>query len=622
MSIVNLYWVRHAFSCANILEHKGPVANIMRPIVTIDPALTSAGVEQSKALNVELINGSIPNKFDIVLCSNLKRAMETAMFAFDNVNTLIYVVPYISEARNPYTFGIDSENAPLTADELEKYYLTIEDQFKIKVNFDLLKKLDNNGQMSPNYDNFIKIVLSQVLNKLENNTIYNVAVVSHSHFIKNHLINDLKFSPKMPAVQNTQIWMEQLELHMIKCIDNYKNINNTIKIYDGKPTPTQYEIENDNRCCNVQNNVLYSMAINNSTSCGVNTIPTSQNIKPELSVQIITWNMGSSVHKITNWETEIKKWNFNTLHDIIFITFQETTKTVGDELKNVLIKELNEYIIFAEGNGSILAPTFYVYGYLCIKKSPLIIINKAPIEDDSFDNTIDTTCIRKTGICTKPSIEFGIVVNNIKLIFICSHLPIITKNDPTLGYNERKEAMKTIYNNATKNVSKSIGGYDMIFWTGDMNYRVNADKTEQLHTLLNNLPNELPELVGFKEHPLNFKHTCRFIEYDDKQNYSKFVSNRQYDKKREPSNCDRIIFKGDIFTPTKYYDFVSILPEYPLSIAYSDHEPVALEGIIKIQSPKNDIKGEVNQEGGGIPKDYYYEKYKKYKFKYTQLKNE
>lgn len=603
MNKVNLYWIRHAFSCANILEHKGIIANIARPIVTIDPMLTRAGVNQSKALNNEFLTNKIHNKFDIVICSNLKRALETALYAFNNVNTLIYVVPYISEERNPYALNLDNENAPQSATELEIYYQSIQHEFNIKVNFDILKQLDPYGQLKPNYDSFIKIILTKILNI--NNMATNIAIVSHSHFIKNHLINDLKM-PDTTKIQNTQIWKETLNLNLISSIDNYNYVDNN-KIYEGKPIPTQYEIDNDDRCCNGQQNAFYTMAINNSASCENVVIGPSANIQKELSVKILTWNMGSSVTKITDWKTEIKKWQINTEHDIIFIGLQETTKKMGDDFKNIISQELSNYTIFSEGEGSIMAPTFYVYGYLCIKKVPTIIINKSPIENNVFDDSIDSTCIRKMGICTKPSLQFTIIINNIKLIFICSHLPIITKNDPSLGYQERKDAMKTIINNVTKTNNNA----DMIFWCGDMNFRVNPDKTEQLQYLLDNIKNELPELGGFKEHKINFKHTCRLLEYDGFQNYNDFIQNRPYDKKREPSYCDRVIFKGIMFEPSKYYNLPSILNEYPLSIAYSDHEPVVLEGIVKNKE----------QIGGAIEGKNYYEKYMKYKNKYLELKN-
>ena len=657
---VNLYWIRHAFSCANILQHgEGGLANIVRPMITIDPALTTAGVEQAKALNTVLLSGEIKNKFNIILCSNLRRAMETAMYAFNNINTLLYVVPYISEARNPYAsaLNIDKENAPLSADELEKYYLEIRDKFKIQVNFNLLKELDKFGKLPPNYDNFIKIVLPKIINKLHNENTYDIAIVSHSHFIKQHLSTHRLKNASPSEIKNTQIWMESVELTTSKCVDSYKHIDvnidkcndNACKLYDGKPIPTKFEMENDDRCSDLQKSKLYTMALESTKSKSKHASPkhasqknklpnlvlsksaakpappnisqsiTPDNLKKQLSVKIITWNMGTSIKKNINLGEEIKTWNIKPVsYDIIFITFQETNKKLGDSFKNILDMELNEYTIFSEGYGSSLAPNFYVYGFLCIKKTPLIIINKVPIENNASDKTIDTTCITKKGICTKPSVEFGIVLNNIKLIFIGSHLPVVTKGDPTFGYKERKDAMKIIYNNVIKNVSKSIGGVDMIFWAGDMNYRVNANKTEQLDTILNNIPNELPELTGFKEQTKTFKHTCRLLEYDGKQNYEEFVSKRKtalngengpYDPRREPSYCDRVIFKGNLFLPIKYYSLPPLLQTYPKSIAYSDHEPVFLTGIIK-----------PNTQLGGS--DNYDMKYYKYKAKYLALKNQ
>lgn len=262
--LVNLYWIRHAFSCANLLQKKGIIANLARPIITIDPALTTVGVKQSMALNEAFVDGRIDNTFDIVLCSNLRRAMETAMYAFNKVNTLIYVVPYISEARNPYAsaLNIDKENAPLTADELEKYYLSIADQFDVKVNFDILKELDRDGKLAPNYDNFIKISLPKVLALLPENNGYSIAIVSHSHFIKQHLS---KKYPNISEVKNTEMWVERLELSIVKCIDKYKQLpfenckKGICRVYEGKTAPSN--ITNDERCHELQKSKLYSMAL-------------------------------------------------------------------------------------------------------------------------------------------------------------------------------------------------------------------------------------------------------------------------------------------------------------------------------------------------------------------------
>jgi hypothetical protein len=329
-----------------------------------------------------------------------------------------------------------------------------------------------------------------------------------------------------------------------------------------------------------------------------------------LGIKIITWNMGNSINKILDWTSELQKWTIiSPDSDILFITIQETTWDIGsvkflEALKNKLD---NQYNIFFEGNGSYLPYTaFYVFGYLCVKKNINI-----------KDNTVGSTCIYKYYVCTKPTIGFGIVIDNRKLLFICSHLPINTykKEYDDLGYKDRIEAMQRVTDEVINTVSKTINGADVIFWAGDMNFRIetNSENTEQLTKLLTNPPEFLKE---FQEDKINFKPSCRLIEYD-KENYDTFIKNRiessGYDKLRNPSYCDRIIYKYNkknnlTIIPKKYFGWPTTVDNYPLSIAYSDHTPVCFECKLIMK----------HQTGGGN-NDHYKMKYYKYKSKYINL---
>ncbi len=307
----------------------------------------------------------------------------------------------------------------------------------------------------------------------------------------------------------------------------------------------------------------------------------------ELSIKCITWNMGKSVKKILDWKTEIYEWAIISPDtDIIFITIQETSKEIGQNIFYEALKtKLPNYSIFHEGEGisNRLTGDFYVYGYLCVKSG--INITKKPIPNDSKDNTINSMCIYKTGVCTKASIGFGIVIDETKLIFICSHLPVNTKDklNASFGYNERIDAMKLIKTHIIDNVRESLDGVDYIFWGGDMNMRIQTDtnKTEQLEQILNS---NIPEFVGFKEwDKTNIKKTCRYIEYNEKtDDYSQFIEKRNdisiesgYDPKRNPSYCDRFIYTGNLLN-AKYYSWPQSLI-YPKSIAYSDHSVVVFD---------------------------------------------
>ena len=342
----------------------------------------------------------------------------------------------------------------------------------------------------------------------------------------------------------------------------------------------------------------------------------------ELKIKIITWNIGKSIKEIKSWNDELQKWTIiNEDSDIIFITIQEASKEVGSKgFPNALKNKLKNYTIYFEGEGTIMpGQDFYVYGYLCVKNSLIKQIEIPPVPNNIPDKTIDAVCIRKKGACTKPTLGFGIKISGKKLVFICSHLPVDTtdKEYGSFGYNDRVQAMKTIQKEVIDDVSNSIGNnIDNIFWAGDLNFRVQIDESgKPTFEQLDQLVSKHEVLLNFKEHTKNnIKKTCRYLEYDGKSDYSQFVLNRQnghsYDPKRTPSYCDRILYKGN-FTPKQYYSWpptpIINLDQYPKSIAFSDHEPVVLEGSI--------ITG---QSGGN---DYYKFKYYKYKSKYLHLKN-
>ena len=348
-----------------------------------------------------------------------------------------------------------------------------------------------------------------------------------------------------------------------------------------------------------------------------------------ISIKFITWNMGKSVKNINDWNEELKSWTIiNSDSDILFITIQETTEEVGNKkFYDALKSKLPNYEIFHKGEGvsNVITGAFYVYGYLCVNKK--INITKKPDLTNTQNHMIDTMCIYKSKICTKATIGFGIIINKVKLIFVGSHLPVNTKDviNGSYGYNERVDAMKKIKAEVIDNITKYMGLADYIFWGGDLNMRIQEDETEQLEKILR----ETPELKEFKEAEKKeniFIKTCRYKELEKIDDYPQFVQKRNekdgYDPKRNPSYCDRVIYKGLPLLNVKYYTWpkmTSDASDYPPSIAGSDHAVAILEA--KINDAQNTkCLPEVN--GGSIYNDdIYNHKYIKYKNKYLAIKN-
>jgi len=355
----------------------------------------------------------------------------------------------------------------------------------------------------------------------------------------------------------------------------------------------------------------------------------------ELSVRVITWNVGDSPKHFTTadqWGAELQKWPLGN-DDIIFITLQETSKELGEIFADALKKGLAGYQIFHEGEGPKLGRDFYVFSYLCVKNDHKVKINTKPIPNDKKDKTIDATCIYKFGLCTKPSVGIGAKINGTKLIFVGSHLPINTKDkeNASLGYKERIEAIKKIQMEVIQDVEKAIEGSDVVFWTGDFNMRIQSDDKEQLEIALKK------ELSDFAEYDtVNVRRTCRIKEIGETEDRSKYIDLRlsddetKFDTKRIASYCDRVIYKdpGHKFEPTEYYSWPNAdTPKnnVPQSIVHSDHDMVVLVGKIKTET-KTETK-QTKQIKSNKPKQNpvstggsFFDKYMKYKTKYLALK--
>jgi len=231
-----LYWMRHGHSCANSLERtiKWPMI-----VATGDTILSDTGVKQSKAANK-----NIPQKFDILVCSKLRRAVETAMFAFNdpNVPQNLFVVPYIGELRNAFgkITGLDRSNIPSSKEELCKYIgdLKAKDNLNITLKTNLLDTYQDED--TPDYNKFITKILPR-LHTIVGKNEFTVGIVSHSLFIMDHIAKDHKIDIGH-FYGNTEMWYETIEFinNKPKCVKNTEKGCTFCKYYcDGNECPIQ-----------------------------------------------------------------------------------------------------------------------------------------------------------------------------------------------------------------------------------------------------------------------------------------------------------------------------------------------------------------------------------------------
>jgi hypothetical protein len=262
-----------------------------------------------------------------------------------------------------------------------------------------------------------------------------------------------------------------------------------------------------------------------------------------------------------------------------------------------------------------------------------VFVKNTNPEDNTQIVTIESLDVT-TGDCDNKLEKKGKIAIPIKIThngkneiinFVNVHLP----SNPS-KINERNNCLKKSTDNLKDN---------SIFVFGDMNYRTNnihkvpenekdviqkksevccnmsetkASSSESTQVTPENNPGKkyidellqkdqlISQSVGFKEALITFCPTCRYKEEKEKE--EKLEANRcNYDTKRYPSWCDRILY----FLEPKQFGIVINEKSYTSkNITYkSDHALVLLEFSVSLE-----------QKGG------YYDKYLKYKQKYLNFK--
>jgi len=233
---IKIYWVRHGFSCANYLYENYYLTKsvIDKSILAPDAKLTNITLNKICEMKNKKATDYYRNilNSDFILCSELTRAIETAMMLFGTFNKTIYIVPYIGEEVQ--TSGLDnSDNIPSDKHIKQQNITNIIDfhnenadtcngMFNSNVSFDILDNLINDQKTEPDFNNFLKYVIPYLITKYNKKQIINntlnltLTLVSHSKFID----------------KTTQIYPNNLEIILqyintkYSIIDNNYHLNN------------------------------------------------------------------------------------------------------------------------------------------------------------------------------------------------------------------------------------------------------------------------------------------------------------------------------------------------------------------------------------------------------------
>ncbi|CAK8990705.1 unnamed protein product [Durusdinium trenchii] len=186
---IRLLLVRHGLSCANVIRHYSPLLTMLQHKHFLDPPLCDCGKRRTERAAKILKDEPV----DLVLSSNLMRAIETAYLQFGH--RPVHVIPHIGEAHHGIKknlmqlgsrFGIieDLDNEP----RLPEAQLEILRDFYPDISVDYGWRNDT-AEVS-NWAAFEDFLKSKLLPELvllhpKSSSSYTIGIASHSIFLKN-----------------------------------------------------------------------------------------------------------------------------------------------------------------------------------------------------------------------------------------------------------------------------------------------------------------------------------------------------------------------------------------------------------------------------------------------------
>ena len=371
--------------------------------------------------------------------------------------------------------------------------------------------------------------------------------------------------------------------------------------------------------------------------------------KSTIKIYIATWNVGAANDNLISLE-KLLLLPLIEMPNIYFIGFQEI---VPLNSLNVISNEKNN-LIFEKWNMRILniINSYKEINYMKIAEMNLGgIAFFAYVKNSDIDYIKDTSLVYeyiKTGLggtaSNKGSCIFSFNYYNTSISVSCSHLcagasknqnridELIEILDFKVNNIEKKNVNNLIYskdefdisnidlnNNTNTNTNNNslFRNSDIFFIFGDLNFRIDTQYENFKEIIKNEKENIWKTLLDFDqlnksrqasmnldiidEMEINFKPTYKYCigsnEYDYTLSDKKDNIGKKSGKKRNPSWCDRILFKkNDKNTNIIGLKYESVMDE---KFKVSDHRPVYAIFNIEVMrdniDKKNEIINEINQ---------------------------
>lgn len=181
---VNLYFTRHAESCANLVQHYGTAYRKVAHSLMYDPMISACGAYRSSSSAAAMLDENRLPPFDLVLASSLARAMDTAAYQYPNQTVI--AAPFISElstSRLSWLFT-QWDNKP---EQVNKQRLRLERRHpgtKFDFSWLLQKYRSSSDREKPSLRKFLRFLTTDLLpaHGLRVGEV-NIAVVTHSNFM-------------------------------------------------------------------------------------------------------------------------------------------------------------------------------------------------------------------------------------------------------------------------------------------------------------------------------------------------------------------------------------------------------------------------------------------------------
>ncbi|VDL83522.1 unnamed protein product [Nippostrongylus brasiliensis] len=165
------------------------------------------------------------------------------------------------------------------------------------------------------------------------------------------------------------------------------------------------------------------------------------------------------------------------------------------------------------------------------------------------------------------------LLDNVAVVFVVSHFI------HDVSSNEKRIAQFHSNKTCCFPEDREVKG---VFWFGDLNFRVEKEPEEVVemmerntflalldsHEQLKRAMRDEEAFIGFSEPSISFRPTYRFV-----------VGSTQYDLKRTPSWCDRVLYMGNVISPVSYAANDKVL--------VSDHFPVHAVFDLEVPSAQN-----------------------------------